>query len=133
MPTFFISWSKAPSSCSVRPTERKRPLIVRELSSHYRSTVRALKNQKLRNGVERLANYLLRQHDEQGGAGSLTLPIDKRTLASLLGMTPENLSRAFGTLRPYGVDVDGPDIRLTKLADLKVLAKPNPQIDGPSD
>lgn len=103
--------------------------IVIELSIRYRTAVHALKNQKLRTALERLADYLLQQHDEQGGRGSLDLPIDKRTLASLLGMTPENLSRAFGTLQPYGVEVEGPHIRLTKIADLRTLAKPYPRIE----
>jgi CRP/FNR family transcriptional activator FtrB len=103
--------------------------IVLEQAGAYRSLVRTLKNQKLRTSVERLANYLLREHAEQGGNGALTLTIDKRTLAALLGMTPENLSRAFGTLKPYGVSVDGADIRLSKIADLETLAKPTPLID----
>ena len=57
------------------------------------------------------------------------MPYDKRTLASLLGMTPENLSRAFGTLKPYGVVVDGARVTLTDLDGLSGLAKPNPLID----
>jgi CRP/FNR family transcriptional activator FtrB len=72
----------------------------------------------------------LREHEEHGSHGSLTLSIDKQTLAALLGMTPESLSRAFATLAPYGVDVHGPDIRLSKLKDLERLAKPNTLIDG---
>ncbi len=103
--------------------------IVQELAIRDRSMIRTLKNQKLRTGVERLANYILVQHNVQGGNGLLTLPIDKRILASLLGMTPENLSRAFGTLAPYGVEVDGPNIHLTKIDDLQTLAKPHPFID----
>jgi CRP/FNR family transcriptional activator FtrB len=50
----------------------------------------------------------------------------------MLGMTPENLSRAFGTLRPYGVDVGGSEIHLTKLNELENLAKVNPLIDDPT-
>ena len=107
--------------------------IVVELASRYRAVVRDHKNQKLRTGVERLANRLLAFDHDQGGNGRLTLPFDKRTLASLLGMTPENLSRAFGTLKPYGVDVMGSQIELTKIDDLKRLAKPNPLIDGSDD
>jgi CRP/FNR family transcriptional activator FtrB len=106
--------------------------VVRELSGRYRAVVKALKNHKLRNAVERLANCLLRLHQEQGSSGMLTLQVDKRTLAALLGMTPENLSRAFSTLRPYGVEVNGREIRLTQLADLRALAKPSPLIDDPA-
>jgi CRP/FNR family transcriptional activator FtrB len=105
--------------------------MVAELAGSYRSVVRALKNHKLRSGTERLANYLLKAHQSQGAKGRLKLPIEKKTLASVLGMTPENLSRAFATLKPYGVLVDGADIRLSKIEDLKTLAKPNPFIDDP--
>jgi CRP/FNR family transcriptional activator FtrB len=59
------------------------------------------------------------------------LPFDKRTLASLLGMTAENLSRAFATLRPYGVVVNGGKITLTDASNLVRLAKPAPLMDGP--
>lgn len=102
---------------------------VLELSQCYLGVVRAYKNIKLRSGVERLANYLLVQHGRQGMNGSVVLPVEKRTLASMLGMSPENLSRAFATLKPYGVKVDGPKIHLAKIDDLKVLAKPNALID----
>ena len=106
--------------------------VVRELSGRYRAVVKSLKNHKLRNAVERLANCLLRLHEDQGRNGLLTLQVDKRTLAALLGMTPENLSRAFATLKPYGVEVNGREIRLTQLADLRALAKPSPLIDDPA-
>ncbi len=105
--------------------------IVVELAFCYRAMVKEQKSLKLRTGVERLANMLLHLHHQQGANGDLTLPCDKRTLAALLGMTPENLSRAFGTLRPYGVEVNGAEIRLSLPDDLAGLAKPNPLIDDP--
>lgn len=103
--------------------------IVLELAACYRGMVKEHKNLKLRSGVERLANRLLHFHKQQGANGQLQLPYDKRTLASQLAMTAENLSRAFNTLKPYGVEVDGMTIRLTDFAALEVLAKPNPLID----
>jgi CRP/FNR family transcriptional activator FtrB len=103
--------------------------LVSELASAFRAAIKEQKNQKLRTGVERLANFVLALHRDQGGNGSLTLPCDKKTLASLLGMAPENLSRAFGNLKPYGVDVVGAEIKLSKLRDLELLAKPTPLID----
>ena len=104
--------------------------IVLELARCYRAVVRSQKNLKLRTSVERLANRLLRYHRDQGGSGTLELPHDKRTLASLLGMTAENLSRAFNTLKPYGVHVNGSSIELTDLEGLESLAKPDPLIDN---
>ena len=106
--------------------------ILLDLASSYRGVVKALKDQKLRTSLERLANWLLHHDALQGGRGQVDLPIDKKTLASVLGMTPENLSRAFNTLSAYGVNVDGPRITLSKPTDLRQLAKPHPLIDDPA-
>ncbi len=103
--------------------------LVRELADSHREMIKDLKNQKLRTGVERLANWLLRAQRCQGG-DTVRLNYEKRILASRLGMTPENLSRAFVALGSVGVEVKGRDIRLHSLADLAHLAKPNPLIDG---
>ena len=103
--------------------------IVLELAGCYRGVVKEHKDLKLRTAVERLANRILRYHRDQGSSGTVDLPHDKRTLASLLGMTPENLSRAFNTLKPYGVETNGGAIRLTDLKALEALAKPDPLID----
>jgi CRP/FNR family transcriptional regulator, transcriptional activator FtrB len=106
--------------------------IVVELASCYRGVIKHQKELKLRSGVERLAAYLLRCRSEQGNAPCVSLPHDKRTLAALLGMTPENLSRAFATLRPYGVSVDGSSVTLSDLGGLMGLAKPTPLLDDAS-
>ena len=103
--------------------------IVTELANCYRSVVKEHKNLKLRTAVERLANRLIKYHSEQGSTGVVQLHHDKRSLASILGMTPENLSRAFNTLKPYGVRVKGNRIELTDLDSLETLAKPNRLID----
>ncbi|MEQ1517276.1 MAG: cyclic nucleotide-binding domain-containing protein [Usitatibacteraceae bacterium] len=70
---------------------------MNELSFGFRHFVRALTDMKLRQSVERLGNYLLIESEERGGAFQFDIPIEKRTLASLRGMTPENLSRAFSS------------------------------------
>lgn len=102
--------------------------IVTELSQCYRAVVKNTKDLKLRTSLERLANFLLRQRRKtQSDAFDLTM--EKRRLASFLGMTPENLSRAFKGLEPYGVKVSGNHIQITNLEDLNHFAKPNPLID----
>lgn len=112
--------------------------IVEDLANTYRGAIKEQKNLKLRTAVERLANRLLQFHkentktDQSGSNDTFELPYGKRTLASLLGMTPENLSRAFNTLKPYGVEVKGANIQLTDLAALRTLAKENPLIDNPA-
>jgi CRP/FNR family transcriptional activator FtrB len=104
--------------------------IVTELADGFRQAVRNAKNLKLRSSVERLANYLVRQCEAAGE--EFTLPHEKRLIASVLGMTPENLSRAFGALRAYGVQVDGARVRIAEVDAVRRLAKPTPLIDDPS-
>lgn len=105
--------------------------IVTELAQCYRSVVKSTKDLKLRTSIERLANYLLRQHTNSGGEASFELKIEKRRLASYLGMTPENLSRAIKALKAYGVKIDGPIVTINTVEDLRGLAKPTPLIDDP--
>jgi CRP/FNR family transcriptional activator FtrB len=104
--------------------------VARDLAGGYRGLVRTVKNHKLRNSTERLANYLLamRAADESGAV--VRLHHEKRVLASLLGMTPENLSRAFAALQARGVNVQGAIVTLSNVAALEALAKPDPLIDN---
>lgn len=106
--------------------------VLKELATSYRTLVKAHKEMKLRTALERVANYLLRENKRQGAENNLVLQHDKRILAALLGMTPENLSRAFGSLQEYGVAVEGTRVTLLKLKDLETLAKPTPLIDDPA-
>lgn len=104
--------------------------LVNELAVRYRGVVRSLKNEKLRNSTERLANWILQEDSRQGGKGQIALSIDKRTLASRLGMTPENLSRNLAQLSKHGVVTSGPHFILQDIAALRQFAKPNSLIDS---
>lgn len=103
--------------------------IVTELAQCYRSVIKSQKDLKLRSSLERLANYILRQQKRAGGGPAFDLDFEKRRLASILGMTPENLSRAFKGLQPYGVTVEGTRISIGDQAELERFAKPNLLID----
>jgi CRP/FNR family transcriptional regulator, transcriptional activator FtrB len=104
--------------------------IVGELAERYREVVRSLKNEKLRTSAERLANWILKTGHQQGGHRRVDLTFDKRTLASRLGMTPENLSRNLALLAKYGVKSAGRDILIEDAGALEKFAKPNALIDG---
>jgi CRP/FNR family transcriptional regulator, transcriptional activator FtrB len=97
--------------------------VVCELSHGFRRLVTELKNQKLRTSTERLADWLLRANVQLGDTGRFTLPFEKRTLASRLGMTPENLSRNFKLLSGWGVTVRGRDVVLKNPRQLTALAR----------
>ncbi|WP_300017390.1 helix-turn-helix domain-containing protein [uncultured Roseobacter sp.] len=102
--------------------------IVRELAQCYRTVVKNTKDLKLRTSLERLANYLIR-HSARAASSEFELNMEKRRLAAFLGMTPENLSRAFKGLEPYGVKVSGSNISISDPDDLARFAKPDLLID----
>lgn len=102
---------------------------LRELAARYRAIVKDLKNMRLRPSLERLASWMLRADADAGGTGEFIIPMEKRALASQLGMRPENLSRNLGELARHGVKVNGRRIRIEKRAALEQLARPNPLID----
>jgi CRP/FNR family transcriptional activator FtrB len=101
-----------------------------ELAEQYRGVVRALMNKKLRTGTKRLANWILRTDALQGNQRTIELTFEKRTLASSLGMTPENLSRSLARLSRYGVRSSGREIVIEDSFALERFAKPNTLIDG---
>lgn len=102
---------------------------MRELASDYRDVVRSLADMKLRQSAERLGNLLIHNERCQGGVGKVELRAEKRLLASLLGMTPENLSRAFGVLGKHGVSINGTKVTITDLDALKAFSRPDLVID----
>ena len=103
--------------------------VVDELALRYRGVVRALKNQKLRTGVERLANWVLQADARAGASGRVSLTFEKRLLASLLGMTPENLSRSFAALAAHGVSSNGRTVLIRDRARLQRFAHADPLIE----
>ena len=105
--------------------------LATDLALAYRMVVKELKNQKLRSGLERLANWLIAHHEALGAPKSFELPFEKKVLASRLGMAPEVLSRTFASLGPYKVNVTGPTIEIKDIDALRKLARPVPTIDDP--
>lgn len=100
-----------------------------ELAIGFRHFVRALTDMKLRQSIERLANFVLMESNYLGKAAQFELPVEKRVLASLLGMTAENLSRAIAALAAQGVAVTGTTVQITDRTKLKNFARPDPFLD----
>lgn len=103
---------------------------LQELAAGYRGLVRSLADMKLRQSIERLANFILLESDRRAGAVQFSLPAEKRVIASLLGMTPENLSRAGNALAQHGATISGPVVQISDRAALMALARPDPVIDA---
>jgi len=113
----------------VRKDQALMDATMRELAMAYRDMVRAHTDMKLRQSAERLGNLLLQQERRQGSKGVVQLRAEKRLLASLLGMTPENLSRAFGVLTAHGASTDGAKVTITDRAALEAFVRPDPVLD----
>lgn len=101
-------------------------LLLRSVSREFRSMVRQVRDLKLRTAAQRLGCYLLaRVKDGTADRADFRLPFDKGLLAARLGCRQENLSRAFATLRAYGVETHGARVILHDIPKLKALAVPD--------
>ena len=135
MPYLMSARTLAPSRILLVPAALVREVVkqdcalmhatMRELALAYRDLVRALTDMKLRQSAERLGNLILQQERRQAGNGKVHLRAEKRLVASLLGMTPENLSRAFGVLAGHGVAVDGSRVTIKDRAALESFTRPD--------
>jgi CRP/FNR family transcriptional regulator, transcriptional activator FtrB len=104
--------------------------LLRSVSRDFRTMVCQVRDLKLRTATQRLGCYLLAQVKDSGlHQANLRLPFDKGLLAAQLGCRQENLSRAFATLRAYGVETHGARVILHDIPRLKALAVP----DEPDD
>ncbi|MBS0532832.1 MAG: helix-turn-helix domain-containing protein [Proteobacteria bacterium] len=97
--------------------------IVAELAARYRSVTRVLKNDRMLTSTERLANWILNSA-RRLKSDEFELPLEKRKLASYLGMTPESYSRGMSALEQHGVHSHGATIKVTDVAQLKEFARP---------
>jgi len=129
-----------PARILMLPAQRLRAEIARRpglaltmlasMAGQFRTMVKQIKDMKLRTGTQRLAAYLLRLHGHGAAAdGGITLPVSKRVLAARLAMAPENLSRAFATLREHGVAVRGNTIFLSDIPGLEAYCMLDALID----
>ncbi len=100
--------------------------LLRSVSHEFRTMVRQVRDLKLRTATQRLGCYLLAQvKDGKAVKADFRLPFDKGLLAARLGCRQENLSRAFATLRAYGVETHGARVILHDIPRLKALAVPD--------
>ncbi len=98
--------------------------IMSVLSMRLRQFTVQIENLSLKEVPGRLAGYLLLLVEEQGREDLIHLNISKGQLASLLGTTPETLSRIFSKIRERGfVEVQGRSIKIFNLAGLKDMAE----------
>jgi CRP/FNR family transcriptional activator FtrB len=103
--------------------------MMRALADEFRRVLKALKSHKLRDGTERIAAYFLELRHKNADADVVRLPADRKTIATYLGMTRENLSRSLQTVREHGAAVRGNEIHFRDIDKLRMLAYPSRLID----
>lgn len=100
--------------------------LLRAQANEFHALVRQVCDLKLRTTAQRLGCYLLSLTTEKNAnATALRLPFDKRLLAARLGCRQENLSRAFASLRGFGVETHGARVILHDIASLKAYSEPD--------
>jgi CRP/FNR family transcriptional activator FtrB len=98
-------------------------------AAQFRRQVKHAKNLQLRSAEERVGCYLLRLVDGAPGE-PVKLPLEKRLIASQLGMTRETFSRTLAALTRYGLRVDGDIVVLEDAAKARARFQLDPLMDG---
>lgn len=102
------------------------PLVARKmlagLSVRIHQMVQDIEMLSLQSCAQRFIGYLLQISADIPDAGSVTLPASKATIASLLNLTPETLSRTMTKLQQSGlIEVNGKDVVITDVAKLRAF------------
>jgi CRP/FNR family transcriptional activator FtrB len=94
--------------------------MMRAMSAELANMTRQVVDLKVRIAAQRLGTFLLNQVKEPTATeANFRLPVTKGLLAPWLGCRAENLSRAFMTLRSYGVETHGSRVTLHDVQRLK--------------
>lgn len=97
------------------------PTLLSATYSHLHRLVRQIEHLKASSGLQRVAGYILTLSDREDNATVIRIPYEKQTLASMLGIKPETLSRSFRRLSEHGVVVNGPVVEVRDRAALEAF------------
>jgi CRP-like cAMP-binding protein len=90
------------------------------ISARNRQLVNDIESISLQNSTQRLIGYLLQTSADSPNPGRLLLPANKLTIASMLNITPETLSRVMLRLNSAGlIEVNGKEIVITDVDGLR--------------
>lgn len=95
--------------------------VTNSIAANWRDLLRECRNVRARNGLQRLAAWILAMQDCAQTPSELTLPYDKAILASRLGMAPETLSRNLARLAALGVTIRGRKLKIEDVTRLRSL------------
>lgn len=96
--------------------------LLQYIAGANRRMVTQLFRQKTATTAERLASWILDEGGRWHGSNEIPLSFPKQHLASYLGTSPENLSRAITVLRQIGTRVEKRRIIISDLESLRQVA-----------
>jgi CRP/FNR family transcriptional regulator, dissimilatory nitrate respiration regulator len=92
------------------------------ISARNRQLVNDIESISLQNCTQRLIGYLLQISTDSPNPGRVQLPANKLTIASMLNITPETLSRVMLRLQNARlIEVNGKEIVITNVAGLRTF------------
>ncbi|MEI6560102.1 MAG: cyclic nucleotide-binding domain-containing protein [Rhodospirillaceae bacterium] len=97
--------------------------MMEALAHWQRQLIERVHSFKVRSSGQRLAAALLAQIDARASTATVRLPVSKGKLASLIGITPENLSRRLARLREFGVTSQASTVAIADVAKLRRYAE----------
>jgi CRP/FNR family transcriptional activator FtrB len=100
-------------------------------AAQFRRQAKHAKNLQLRSAEERVGCYLLRLVEGAAPGHSVKLPLEKRLIASQLGITRETFSRTLAVVARHGIAVDGDLVTVTDPQAARIRFMLDPLIDGP--
>ena len=92
------------------------PAVVMAAYTHLHRLVHQIEQLKAASGTQRVAGFILALAKNKESASEFQIPYEKQTVASMLGIQPETLSRAFRRLEEHGLSVRGQKVRITDRA-----------------
>lgn len=127
MPSTLLAVGASSLQALLREDSMFANALMRAQALDFRAMVKEVCDLKLRTAAERLGCYLLELSQEHHGRNSshLRLPIGKQLLAARIGCRHENLSRAFASLREFGVETHGKRVILHDIQRLRQFALPS--------
>ncbi|HKM63887.1 MAG TPA: helix-turn-helix domain-containing protein [Acidisphaera sp.] len=99
-------------------------------AAQFRRQVKQVKNVRLRSAEERVGCYLLRLTTTANAGEPVRLPLEKRLIASQLGMTRETFSRSLGVVAVHGLRVEGEWVLADDIDAARARFPTDPLIDG---
>lgn len=107
-PCTVISISKAAVEQELRREPDTIAVLLSSTYAHLHRLLRQIERLKATSGLQRVAGYILALDEREADSNMVRIPYEKQTLASLLGIQPETLSRSFKRLEKHGIRVKGP-------------------------